>query len=480
MCRQKEIAMGLMSAAQYRASLRDGRVLYWGGQRIEDIDADPRFAIPIRTALQDYAYDDPRRGPILTYETEEGGLANRLYQVPRTSDDLLKRVELGRILGEIGLVSGVFMAMLSIKDQLATVNPKFAENIDQLYRLGRDGDLRAAQVITDAKGDRSRKANEQEDPDLYLRIVDRSETGITVRGAKLHITGAALVHELVVMPTKAMSKDEADYAVAFSIPVNTPGVKIINRSFSQPGLNPFDNPASAQAGVPDGFVVFDDVFVPWERVFLAGEWQLAGVFAQALGLWQRTMSVIGAAEQAEILVGLAQLVSEQQGKAKEPHTQDVIAEMICYAQNVRMAVSYACANFKTTPSGMVYPDVLAVNTAKYYYAANYHLMVRNLQDIAGGLVMTLPLEADLRSNETGGYLRKYLRGAPGADIEQRMRVFNLIRDLTADSLGGWNMVTTLQSGGGLKAQRIMMNRSFDMATARSKALAKAGAGRDPA
>lgn len=465
--------MGLMSAAQYRASLRDGRVLFWGGQRVESIDSDPRFEIPIKTALQDYAYEDPHRGPILTYQAEDGGLANRLYQVPRTSDDLLKRVELGRILGEIGLVSGVFMAMLSIKDQLAAVNPAFAENIDRLYRLGRDGDLRAAQVITDAKGDRSRKANEQEDPDLYLRIIDRSEAGITVRGAKLHITGAALVHELVVMPTKAMSKEEANYAVAFSIPVNTPGVTIINRSFSHAGLNEFDHPASAHTGVPDGFVVFDDVFVPWDRVFLAGEWQLAGTFAQALGLWQRTMSVIGAAEQAEVLVGLAQLVSEQQGKAKD--SQDVIAEMICYAQNVRMAVAYACANFKTTPSGMVYPDVLAVNTAKYYYAANYHQMVRNLQDIAGGLVMTLPLEADLRSNETGGYLRKYLRGAPGVDIEKRMRVFNLIRDLTADSLGGWNMVTTLQSGGGLKAQRIMMNRSFDMEAARRKALAKAGA-----
>ena len=467
--------MGLMSAAQYRASLRDGRVLFWAGQRVEDIETDPRFEIPIKVALQDYAYEDPERGPILTYETKDGGRANRLYQVPRTSEDLLKRVELGRILGEVGLVSGVFMAMLSIRDQLAAVNPQFADNVDRLYRLGRDGDLRAAQVITDAKGDRSRKANEQEDPDLYLRIVDRSAAGITVRGAKLHITGAALVHELVVMPTKAMSKEEADYAVAFSIPVNTAGVKIINRSFSQAGLNDFDHPASAHAGVPDGFVIFDDVFVPWDRVFLAGEWQLAGVFAQSLGLWQRTMSVIGAAEQAEILVGLAQLVAEQQGKARDSHTQDVVAELICYAQNVRMAVSYACAKFQTTPSGMVYPDVLAVNTAKYYFAANYHQMIRNLHDIAGGLVMTLPLEADLRSNETGGYLHKYLRAAPGVDVETRMRVFNLIRDLTADSFGGWNMITTLQSGGGLKAQRIMMNRSFDMKAARHKALVKARA-----
>ena len=154
-----------------------------------------------------------------------------------------------------------------------------------MYRHARDNDLRAAEVITDAKGDRKRRAHEQDDPDLYVRIVERRNDGIVVRGAKLHITAASLIHELVVMPTKGMRQDETDYAVSFSIPVNAKGVKVINRSFAASELNAFDYPASAHHSMPEGFVVFDDVFVPWERVFLAGEVPLATVFAQSLGLW---------------------------------------------------------------------------------------------------------------------------------------------------------------------------------------------------
>ncbi len=274
--------MGLMTAAQYRESLNDGRVVYWGGEKITDVANHPRFRVPIEVACRDYAYDDPKLRDIITYRAEDGELAHRVYQVPRTTEDLAKRLELGRHMSIVGGVTGVYMALLQVKDRLATVNPRFAANIEAMYQYARSRDLRAAEVITDAKGDRSKKAHQQVDPDLYVRIIERRADGIVVRGAKLHISGAALVHELVVMPTKAMNADEADYAVAFSIPVNAPGVRIINRNFAPAELNEFDYPASAHHSMPEGFVVFDDVFVPWERVFLAGEWQLAGAFAAAL------------------------------------------------------------------------------------------------------------------------------------------------------------------------------------------------------
>lgn len=467
--------MGLMTAAQYRASLNDGRVIYWGGEKITDITSHPRFRVPVAIACRDYAYDDPKLRDILTYRTEDGELAHRVYQVPRTPEDLSLRLELGLRMTIVGGVTGVYMALLQIKDRLAKVNPSFAANIENMYRQARKLDLRAAEVITDAKGDRAKKANEQVDPDLYVRIVERRADGIVVRGAKLHITGAALVHELVVMPTKSMREEEADYAVAFSIPVNTPGVVIINRSFAPAELNEFDYPASAHHSMPEGFVVFDDVFVPWNRVFLAGEWQLAGAFAAALGLWERTLGLVIAAHEAEVMTGLAQLVTEQQGKDRDAHVQDTIAEMICYVQMIRMGIDYAVRHYESTPSGMLHPNTLGINATKYYYAANFHSMVRHLHDVAGGLVITLPEEADLRHPEAGAYLRKYLVAGSNTDIEQRMRVFTLIRDMTADAYGGWNLVTALQAGGGLKAQRIMMSRTFDMAHARRAALLAAGA-----
>jgi 4-hydroxybutyryl-CoA dehydratase/vinylacetyl-CoA-Delta-isomerase len=467
--------MPLKTPQQYIESLRDGRVTYWDGERIDDITTHPRFQVPIAMTAKDYNYDDPEYRNLRRYQTEDGSLAHRIYQIPRSEKDLADRVEMMGHSAISTLTTGVFMALMSVKDQVAEVNPQYAANIERMYRYARDNDLRAAEVITDPKGDRKRRAHEQDDPDLYVRIVDRNKDGIVVRGAKLHITAASLIHELVVMPTKGMRQDEKDYAVSFSIPVNTKGVTIINRSFAPAELNAFDYPASAHHSMPEGFVVFDDVFVPWDRVFLAGEVPLASKLAQSLGLWERTGGVVEAARLSELFVGLAQLVTEMQGKEGDPMAQASIAELITYAEMIRMGLDFACRHYEKTASGMIFPNTLAINAAKYYYAANYHQTVRYLHDLGGGLVLTLPLESDLRNEESGKYIRKYLYTKPTVDVEQRMRVYNLIRDLTADAYGGWQFVVALQAGGGLVAQRTMMNRTYNMKQAKARALRAAGA-----
>jgi 4-hydroxybutyryl-CoA dehydratase/vinylacetyl-CoA-Delta-isomerase len=467
--------MALKSPQEYVESLRDGRVTYWDGEKIEDITRHPRFRVPIEVASRDYIHSDPRRREVMTYADETGARAHRVFQIPRTEEDLARRVEMMHELSIVGGVTGVFMALMSVKDAVAEANPQYAENIERMYRYVRDNDLRAAEVITDPKGDRKRRAHEQDDPDLYVRIVRRTDEGIVVRGAKLHITAASLVHELVVMPTKGMRQDETDYAVSFSVPVNAPGVKIINRSFAPAELNSFDYPASAHHSMPEGFVVFDDVFVPWDRVFLAGEVRLASVLAQSLGLWERVGGVVASVESSKLFVGLAQLVTEMQGKERDPIAQSSIAELICYAEMLRMGLDYSCRHYQKTPGGMVHPNILGINSAKYYYAANYHNAVKYLQDLSGGLVITLPTETDLRNEESGRYIRKYLHTKPDVNIEDRMRVYNLIRDLTADAYGGWHLVVALQAGGGLNAQRVMMNRTYDIEGAKNAALIAAGA-----
>ncbi|HEV7544648.1 MAG: 4-hydroxybutyryl-CoA dehydratase / vinylacetyl-CoA-Delta-isomerase [Rhodospirillaceae bacterium] len=466
--------MGLKTQQQYVDSLRDGRVTYWGGESIPDITQNPRFKVPIALTAADYDYASPEYGELRRYRTEDGSEAHRIYQIPRSEADLASRIEMMKHTSIGTLVSGVYMALMSVKDEVAQVNPQYAANIERMYRYCRDNDLRAAEVITDPKGDRKRRAHEQDDPDLYVRIVDRNKDGIVVRGAKLHITAASVIHELVVMPTKGMRQDEKDYAVSFSIPVNAKGVTIINRSFAPAELNAFDYPASAHHSMPEGFVVFDDVFVPWDRVFLAGEVQLASRLAQSLGLWERTGGVVEAVRMTELFVGLAQLVTEHQGKEKDPTALNSISELITYAEMLRMSLDYACRHFEKTESGMVFPNTLAINAAKYYYAANYHQTVRYLHDLGGGLVLTLPLEADLRNEVSGKFIRKYLHTKNDVDVETRMRVYNLIRDLTADAYGGWQFVVALQAGGGLPAQRIMMNRTYNLAQAKERALKAAG------
>jgi 4-hydroxybutyryl-CoA dehydratase/vinylacetyl-CoA-Delta-isomerase len=467
--------MALKTPAQYVESLRDGRVTFWDGERIDDITTHPRFQLPIKIVAEDYVYDDSEYGKLRRYEAEDGQQAHRIYQIPRSEEDLAVRVELMQHTSIGTLVTGVYMALMSVKDDVAKVNPQYAANIERMYNYCRDNDLRAAEVITDPKGDRKRRAHQQDDPDLYVRIVERRADGIVVRGAKLHITAASLVHELVVMPTKGMIAEEADYAVSFSIPVNTPGVKIINRSVAAAELNPFDFPASSHHSMPEGFVIFDDVFVPWDRVFLAGETQLASRLAQSLGLWERTGGMVEAVRISELFVGLAQLVNEMQGKDQDPIAQNSVAELIAYAEMLRMSLDYSCRHYESTASGMVYPNTLGINTAKYYYAVNYHQTVRYLHDLAGGLVLTLPLESDLRNEDSGKYIRKYLHTKPGVNVETRMRVYNMIRDLTADAYGGWQFVVALQAGGGLPAQRLMMRRSYNMDQAKQRALIASGA-----
>jgi len=467
--------MALKTPAQYVESLRDGRVTFWDGERIDDITTHPRFQLPIKIVAEDYVYDESEYGKLRRYEAEDGQQAHRIYQIPRSEEDLAVRVELMQHTSIGTLVTGVYMALMSVKDDVAKVNPQYAANIERMYNYCRDNDLRAAEVITDPKGDRKRRAHQQDDPDLYVRIVERRADGIVVRGAKLHITAASLVHELVVMPTKGMIAEEADYAVSFSIPVNTPGVKIINRSVAAAELNPFDFPASSHHSMPEGFVIFDDVFVPWDRVFLAGETQLASRLAQSLGLWERTGGMVEAVRISELFVGLAQLVNEMQGKDQDPIAQNSVAELIAYAEMLRMSLDYSCRHFESTASGMVYPNTLGINTAKYYYAVNYHQTVRYLHDLAGGLVLTLPLESDLRNEDSGKYIRKYLYTKPGVNVETRMRVYNMIRDLTADAYGGWQFVVALQAGGGLPAQRLMMRRSYNMDQAKKRALIASGA-----
>lgn len=459
----------LRTPEQYIESLRDGRAVYWQGELVEDVTSHPGFQVPIATGCRDYRYDRDGRLDFFTYSGEDGERHPRLFQVPTTPEELEQRVELIQETTIVGLVVGALFALLHVRDDIAQADPAYRDNIDAFYRHCRDNDLRLAEVITDAKGDRSRHALQQDDPDLYLRVVERRPDGVVVRGAKAHITAAAIVHELMVLPTKAMGPGEEDYSIAFAVPVNAPGVKIMNRAYGEPGRGAFDYPLSGTSYVPEGFVVFDDVFVPNERIFLNGQTRLAATFAHALGLWERVGSLIEMAERAKLLVGAAQLIAEYNGIEKASHIQEKITEMIFYAELLRMTIADACAKYQTTPGGMIYPNPLAVNVGKYYGAANYHQIVQRLHDIAGGLVVTIPGEAEYNNPELKPYLEKYLHTKPEVRVEDRMRLYNLIRDLTADTYGGWQFVTTIQAGGGLAAQKIVTYRTYDLEAARQAA-----------
>jgi 4-hydroxybutyryl-CoA dehydratase/vinylacetyl-CoA-Delta-isomerase len=214
--------------------------------------------------------------------------------------------------------------------------------------------------------------------------------------------------------------------------------------------------------------------VPDERVFLDGQTEFSAVFAHSLGLWERTGGVAEMAHDADILVGLAQLIAEANGLARVSHVKEKISELVIYATLVRSGLEAAILHAKSTDDGFVFPDELYTNAAKYHGAAEFNTMVRHLHDIAGGAVLTAPTMADLEHPDISAFVHKYMTGNPEVSGEERTRLFHAIRDMTADAFGGWHFVTNVQSGGGLYAQRIVTRRHYDMEAAKAAAREAAG------
>ncbi|MDH4147183.1 MAG: 4-hydroxyphenylacetate 3-hydroxylase [Acidimicrobiia bacterium] len=458
--------MTMMTGEQYKASLDDGRATYFEGQRVDDLPGHPILGSAVNGVATGYDW-------LKTQASGNGD--NPLMTVPTSPDELRAKVDMVHHAGMLAHVTySSIMTLITAAGRISDTSPDYVERINAYVEDMQRTDVRITQCITDAKGDRSRPPGKQDDPDAYVRVVDRSKDGVVLRGAKLHITGASLGHELMTIPTKSMKPGEEDYSIACSVPVNAPGVKIVNTTYAPRHHDTRDFPISGLNHAPEGFVIFEDVFVPTERVFLDGETAHAGTFAHCLGLWERLGGLSALADGADILVGLAQLVSEANGLAGVAHIREKISEMIIHATVIRACLEAALSHAESGVFGAVFPNELYTNAGKYTGAANYSLMVRHLHDISGGSVLTAPGVADLENPDTGALVRKYMGTSKSVDGEYRVKLFHAIRDLTADAYGGWLAVTNIQAGGGLYAQRIVTRKHYDLDGAKRMALAMAG------
>jgi 4-hydroxybutyryl-CoA dehydratase/vinylacetyl-CoA-Delta-isomerase len=461
----------MKTGAQYRESLLDGRATYFEGERIEDLPAHPLLGQTVDFTARAYdKYFDP--SPTAT---------SPLLMVPTSSDHLRAMIPMLHDAGMMAHVTSTSIQTLkTAAGRMHGIKPDYIERMNAYIDEAQRDDIRITQCITDAKGDRSRPPAKQDDLDAYVRVVDRQRDGVVIRGAKLHITGASFGHDLLTIPTKAMKDGEEDWSIGCAVPVNAEGVHIINTTYAPRHHDVRSFPVSSKYHYPEGFVIFDDVFVPNERIFLDGETAFAAVFAHSLGLWERLGGLSAFAEEADQLVGLAQLVAEANGTAGISHVKEKIAEMIIHATLVRASLEAAIMNCNIGPEGAAFPNELYVNAGKFHAAANYNLMVRHLHDIAGGAVLTAPSPADFENPEVGKLARKYMSTSATVDGEYRAMLMHAIRDLTADAYGGWKAVTNIQAGGGLYAQRIVARKHYDLDAAKHKALAVAGLSEDDA
>jgi 4-hydroxybutyryl-CoA dehydratase/vinylacetyl-CoA-Delta-isomerase len=317
--------------------------------------------------------------------------------------------------------------------------------------------------MTDVKGDRSLKPSQQADPDLYLRIVKRDENGIIVRGAKAHQTGALNAHEIVAMPTIAMDEDERNYAVSFAIPSDSEGlIHFIGRQANdtrklEGGRIDVGNPTYGVSG-HEALVVFDNVFVPTDRIFMCGEYELTGTLIERFTSYHRQNYGGCKVGVGDVLIGSASTIAEYNGVERASHIRDKITEMV-HLNETMYACGLACSyEGKRLPSGDYIVDPLLANVTKQNVTRFPFEMAKLATDIAGGAVGTLPSEKDLKNPETGKYVEKYLKAKADVRTEDRIRILRLIENMVL----GAGMVEALHGAGSPQAQRIMILRQANL------------------
>jgi len=459
-------AANLRTPEQYRASLRDGRRVFYRGERVADVTAHPVFGLAVNHAALDYALAESSDHRDLAVATDG---YSRYFAVPRTADDLLARSALieastreGKtlvvLIREIG--TDALFALLSLADRLGE---PYASRVTRYYERVRDADLALCVAQTDVKGDRSLGPAGQPNPDAYVRIVDERHDGIVVRGAKIHTSVSVNANEMIVLPTRAMTADDAAYAVAFAIPLDTPGLTLVASPYlDSVGKTATEHPLSAERKMVETVTMFDDVFVPNERVFLAGEHELAGEVARGFVEFHRFTAISYKLPLVDALVGSALLAARVNGLERVGHVRTKISELIAYAETLRALTHQAAARCRLI-NGIAVPHTLMVNIAKLQFAMGLHHAFHLVQDIAGGLLVTYPAQEDLETVEYGPALRRYLEAGGGASGAERLRVMNLISDLTAGEFGGYQAVLAVHAEGSIEAERLTILSQYDRA-----------------
>ena len=378
----------MMTGEQYKESLKDGRSTYLDGKRVTDPANEPRLKAAVQAAAD--VYD--------SFHSDEPDAFNPIYIMPKSIEEFREREQLlakGKGDMTLGTTGVILLTLATAAPELAKLKPVYREAIYEYIDYARKNDLRCAESITDAKGHRKRRPGKQDDPDFYVHVVDRTSDGVYINGCKMHISGSSVGHEQVVLPTKAMRPGEEEYAIACAVPVNAPGVSVIDTTYAPYGeQDPRNFPVSGHRSSPEGFVIFDNVFVPNERIFLDGEVQQAAVLAHSLGLWERAAGVTHGGAGLEREVGMAALLAEANGVENDPHIKDALATLVIHSTMCKAAGEAAMANGQQNEDGILTPSPLYISALKYYKNEFHAKLLDILHDIAGTLTVNAPTFAD--------------------------------------------------------------------------------------
>ncbi len=471
------------TAQDYVESLRQlDLTVYVLGERVENVIEHPILRPSLNALAQTYEMaHDPRHTELFVRQGLDGEQINCFTSLHHSTQDLLNKVKALRILGQqtgacfqrcvgwdaINALEGTTFEM----DQ--ALGTQYHDRFLDYVRHVQQNDLVCNGAMTDVKGDRSLRPGQQADPDVYLRVVERRPDGIIVRGAKAHQTGAVFSHEIIVMPTLAMRAEDAGYAVSFAIPSDADGIVHIlgrqscdTRKLEGSRLDV----GNAAFGGHEALVIFDDVFVPNERVFMNGEYQFSRILVERFAGYHRQSYGGCKVGVGDVLIGAAATAAEYAGVDNASHVKRKLGEMI-HLNETLFSCGLGCSVAGTAmPSGTYLVDLLLANVCKQNVTRFPYEIARLAEDLAGGLMVTMPSEKDLKHPQIGPLVEKYLRGVAGVPTVDRMRILRLLENLTLGTAAVSYRTESMHGAGSPEAQAIMIRRLGDIEA--KKTLAK--------
>ena len=477
--------MPIVTGADYIRSLRGRNLNVWFlGERVAEPVDHPVIRPSINAVARTYdlAVEPPELAT--AWSSLIGRPVNRFLHVTESVEDVVAQNKMQRRLGQLTGTCFQRCVGMDAINSLFSVTHEIDEKCGTPYRRRfRDFLIRMQEcnyviggAMTDPKGDRAKPPAEQSDPDMFVRIVERRPDGIVLRGAKMHQTGCLNSHWILVMPAMRMRPADRDYAVVAAIPVDHPGLTFIygRQSCDTRALEGGEiDQGNARFSGQEAMVILDDVFVPAELVFMDGETEFAAMLVERFTAYHRR-SYVCKTGLGDVIIGAAALIADYNGVAAASHVRDKLVEMAHLNETIYGAGIAASHESHVTPAGNYEPDELLANVCKQNVTRFPYELARLAQDLAGGLLATLPSEKDFANPETGPLLRKYLKGRDGVTAEERARVLRLIENMTIGRNAVGYLTESMHGAGSPQAQRIQIERQMNLE--QKKGLARALAG----
>jgi 4-hydroxybutyryl-CoA dehydratase / vinylacetyl-CoA-Delta-isomerase len=467
--------MSMMTAKQYEDSLRKLNLeVYMFGERVENVVDNPIIRPSMNAVARTYELAHrPEHEDIMTAVSHiTGKRINRFTHIHQSVNDLVKKSKMGRLLGRetgccfqrcVGMdtLNALSIVTFDIDAKHGTgYNKRFLKYLTYVQ----ENDLTCDGAMTDPKGDRSLPPNKQPDPDQFVHVVEERKDGIVVRGAKAHQTGAVNSHEIIVMPTISMREEDKDYAVSFALPSDAEGIIYVmgRQSCDTRKLEAGTLDRGNQTfGGHEALVVLNNVFVPWGRVFMYKEYEFVTELVESFAAYHR-QSYACKVGVGDVLIGAAQTAAEYNGVERASHIKDKIVEMNHLNETLYCGCIACASEGHKEPSGTYAVNTLLANVHKHNITRFPFELARIAQDIAGGLMVTMPSEQDFRSPEVGKWMEKYFNACTDVPTENRLRILRLIENMTLGTAAVGYLTESIHGAGSPQAQRIMISRRVNM------------------